>query len=108
MSESLSGILTLTPTGLRLTVRAKPGQSRVRAIKVVDIGDGKRALEISVSAAAQEGKANKALIERLADECGVSKKQVEIKSGETGRLKIMEIRGDSQALLRKLAALLNE
>ncbi len=104
--ETFSDIITRTPTGLRLTVRAKPSQSRAKAIRVVDIGNGKRAIEISISADAQEGKANKALIDRLAEECGVNKRQIAIKSGETSRLKILEIHGDPSALSRKLFELL--
>jgi uncharacterized protein (TIGR00251 family) len=104
--SDVSDVITRTPTGLRLTVRAKPGLSRARAIKVVDIGDGKRAIEISVSADAREGKANRALIERLAEECGISKKQIEIKSGDTGRLKIIEISGNPAALMAQVSSLL--
>ncbi len=97
------GILTLLSGGIRLTVKAKPGLSRAREIRIVDIGDGKRAIEVSVASVAREGKANKALIERLADEFGVPQKCVEIKSGETSRLKIVEIQGDPQSLTEKIA-----
>jgi len=105
--KELSDVLTLTGAGLRLSVRAKPGQSRARSFKLADIGDGKRAVEVSVAADAHEGKANKALIERLAEECGVTKKQVTIKSGETSRLKIIEIVGNPESLAKTLAAKLS-
>ncbi|MFA5040628.1 MAG: DUF167 domain-containing protein [Bdellovibrionales bacterium] len=103
---SNADILTPFAGGIRLTIRAKPGLSRSRTIKIVDIGDGKRAVEVSVAADAREGKANKALIERLAKELGLTKKQISIKSGETGRLKIVEVVGDPAALSQKIAALL--
>jgi hypothetical protein len=104
--EDFSDILCPFAGGVRITVRAKPGLSRARDVKVVDIGNGKRAIEVSVNAAAQDGKANRALIERLADEWGIGKKQIDIKSGETGRLKIVEIAGEPESLLRKIAEML--
>ncbi|MDE2029035.1 MAG: DUF167 domain-containing protein [Alphaproteobacteria bacterium] len=88
---------------MRISVRAKPGSARTRDIKVVDIGDGERAVEISVAAAAQDGKANKALIARLAEEWGVPRKMVSIKAGETGRLKLVEIHGNPAVLARSIA-----
>jgi uncharacterized protein len=105
--EYLSGVLNPYASGVRLTVRAKPGAAKARDIKIVDIGNGKRAIEISVTADAHEGKANQALIERLADELGISKNQITIKSGETSRLKIIEIEGDPQILSRQIATLLS-
>ena len=40
-----------------------------------------------------EGKANKAVIELLAEKLGVPKREIEIVSGKTGRLKTIRIRG---------------
>jgi uncharacterized protein (TIGR00251 family) len=101
--NDFSDILCPFASGVRITIRAKPGLSRTRDIKVVDIGDGKRAIEVSVAADACDGKANRALIERLADEWGLNKKQIDIKSGETGRLKIVEITGEPQELMRLIS-----
>jgi uncharacterized protein (TIGR00251 family) len=107
-TESFSDVVCPFAGGVRLTVRAKPGLSRARGIRIVDIGDGKRAIEVSVSADAREGKANRALTERLADEWGIGKKQIEIKSGETGRLKIVEVKGNPQALVQRVGDFLSE
>ncbi len=103
--KDFSDVLSRHAGGVRVTVRAKPGLSRTRAIKIADIGDGKRAVEVSVAAEAREGKANAALIERMAGEWGLNKKQIHIQSGKTGRIKIVEIAGDPEALMRKLAKL---
>jgi len=100
--DDLSDIISSYSGGIRLTVRAKPGLSRARDIKIVDIGDGKRAIEVAVAAEAKEGKANQAIIERLAKELGVHKKQIDIKSGETGRLKIICIYGEPIFLRQKI------
>ena len=40
-----------------------------------------------------QGKANKAAIELLAEKLGVPKREIEIVSGKTGRLKTIRIRG---------------
>ena len=40
-----------------------------------------------------EGKANKAVIALLAEKLGVPKREIEIVSGKTGRLKTIRIRG---------------
>lgn len=49
------------------------------------------ALNIKITAPAVEGKANKALIEFLAEYFGVKKKQVEIKSGDKSREKVVAL-----------------
>ena len=103
-TDGLEDIVCPFLNGVRITVRAKPGLSRARDVKVVDIGDGKRAVEVSVAADARDGKANRALIDRLAEEWSLNKKQIKIKSGETGRLKIVEIEGEAQVLARKIVA----
>ena len=106
MTENFSDILCPFAAGVRLTVRAKPGLSRARDVRVVDIGDGKRAIEVSVSADARDGKANRALIERLAEEWGLGKKQIAIKSGQTGRLKIVEVSGEPKELVQWIVEML--
>lgn len=89
-------------SGIRLTLRTKPGVSCLRRLKIVDIGDGQKAIEVSVRAEAQEGKANKAVIERLSEELGVPKKNIAFMSGETSRLKVVKISGDPDDLIRRL------
>jgi uncharacterized protein (TIGR00251 family) len=105
-AESLSDILCSFDNGVRLSVRVKPGLSHTRESKVVDIGDGKRAMEVSIAAEARDGKANNALVERLSEICGVGKRQIEIKSGKTSRLKIIEIRGNAQTLISRITGML--
>lgn len=106
MTAPLAGIVTPFAGGVRVAIRAKPGTPKQRPLKIVDIGDGKRALEVSVAAPAQDGKANKALIERLSDEWNLPRAALSIKAGDTGRIKILEITGAPEALLRKIAAIL--
>ena len=84
------------------SVRVSPGASRTRVL-----GEYAGALKIAVSAAPERGKANKAVVEFLADALGVSKSDVEIVSGHTSRDKRIAIRGLAPAALSaKLSALL--
>ncbi len=95
-------VLTVFDGGVRLSVRVKPGSKRLTPLQIVDIGEGQRALEVAVAAAAQDGKANRAVIERLAALWGLPKNRVRIKSGTNGRLKILEIAGDPILLRTRL------
>ena len=99
-------VVTVTTEGIRITVKAKPGSSRQRPPRLVDIGEGKRALEICVAAIAEDGKANLAVVEQLAKFFGVHKNALDIKSGVTGRIKIIDISGDPVTLQGKLCSLL--
>ena len=99
--DFFTDLLTRHAEGVRLVVRAKPGLSRPRPPKIVDSGDGKRALEITVAQAAQDGKANKALIAFLAKELGLKKADVSVRTGETCRLKTLDLHGDAATLEAK-------
>jgi uncharacterized protein (TIGR00251 family) len=74
--------LTVTEEGVRLPVLVEPGAGRDR---VYGEHDGR--LKLSVTAAPERGKANKAVCKFLAAELGVSKSQVRILSGHHSKLK---------------------
>ncbi|WP_017299952.1 DUF167 domain-containing protein [Nodosilinea nodulosa] len=69
-----------------LTVRVKPNARVQRATR---LDDGSWLLHLK--APPQDGKANRELIALLAQELGVTKAQVKIKSGQSGRTKRVEI-----------------
>ena len=79
-----------TGDGLIVSVKAAPRSSRAG----VDgpTADGS-ALKVRLRSAPVDGKANKELIEVLADHFGVAKSQVVFKSGETAKTKRLLIRG---------------
>lgn len=91
-------ILSIYEGGVRLIVRARPGSSRPRSPKIVDLAENKRAVEIAVAAVAEEGKANKAILETLAEELGLKQKDFSIKVGAGGKLKLVEIQGEGKVL----------
>lgn len=68
--------------GVCVPVFVEPGASRNRLY-----GEHDGRLKMSVSAAPEKGKANKAVCRFLAAELGVSKSQVRVVSGHTSRLK---------------------
>ncbi|MBS0502753.1 MAG: DUF167 domain-containing protein [Proteobacteria bacterium] len=88
-----------------LTVRVTPKASRTEAIGIVDAGDGRTALAIRVAAPPVEGAANEALVAFLAKALGLRKSAVTVASGETGRLKLLRLEGNSTGLVRQLALL---
>lgn len=66
-------------------------------------GKEKEFYRVKVTSAPVEGKANDALISLLAEELDVPKRDIEIVSGKTGRLKTVRVRGMSEgAVMRAL------
>jgi uncharacterized protein YggU (UPF0235/DUF167 family) len=70
----------------RLSVRVKPGS---RVSELIDQGDGTWLAR--VKAQPVDGKANEELRALIAHEFGVRKAQVSIRSGASGRAKVVEI-----------------
>ncbi len=81
-----------TPEGVVLNVRAQPRSSRSGIDGLV--GD---AVRVRVKCAPVDGKANKELVETLADEFGLAKSSVVFKSGETSKQKRILLRGVTAA-----------
>jgi uncharacterized protein (TIGR00251 family) len=82
---------------------------RGRADRIEGIGrsaDGGPALKVSVTAPPAEGRANDALVQLLAKEWRVPKRDLAIVGGLKNRDKIVRIAGDPAALLKRIAALL--
>lgn len=76
--------LRSTTQGLCLQVKVKPG-SKQNAIAVDDF----TGLQVSLQARAQDGKANKMLVQYLAKELGLQQKQIEISRGAGSRIKTL-------------------
>jgi hypothetical protein len=88
--------------GVVVPVRAQP-RSRRPGVQ----GEQGGALKLGVSAPPEDGRANAALIELLADVLGVRRSQVELLSGQTSRDKRFLIRdADRAALANRLQAAL--
>lgn len=81
-----------TPEGVVLTVRAKPRSSKAGLDEVVD-----GAVRVRIRSAPVDGKANKELVETLADAFGVAKSRVVFKGGETSKTKRLLLAGVTSA-----------
>ncbi len=96
--------ITLHAEGRVLPVRAQPG-ARKNGVQ----GEQAGALKVAVTAAPEQGKANRALAETLRDALGLKRSQLELIGGATSRDKRFLVRGLSKEELEsRVAALLHE
>ena len=91
--------LTPCPAGTRLRLRVKP---KARTGSIVGVHGG--ALKLSVTAAAERGKANREVIELLASALGVPIEAVTIVKGKTSQDKVIEVALSVAAVCAGLAA----
>jgi len=94
---------SLVPGGARLAVRLTPRASRNGLDGIIADPEGRPALKIRLAAPPVEGAANAALIAWLAGELKLRKSDITIHSGETSRLKILDLAGDPADLTSRLA-----
>jgi uncharacterized protein (TIGR00251 family) len=80
-------------SGAAITVKVTPRSKRTEVLGVMDDGT----LKISVAAAPEEGKANSALVEFLAERLGLKTSQVEIVAGLSSERKLISLVGVSPA-----------
>jgi uncharacterized protein (TIGR00251 family) len=85
--------------GCVLPVRAQPG-----ARKAAVLGERNGALKVAVTAPPEDGRANRALVETLAEALGVKRSQVELVGGLTSRDKRFLIRGAVKGEIEKRLA----
>jgi hypothetical protein len=85
--------------GVRFAVRVKP-----RATRTEILGVREDALEIAVGAPPVDGAANEELVRAVAKLLSVSRRDVLVVAGQTGRQKVLEVRGlDAAAVLARLS-----
>lgn len=94
--------LKIHPAGLTVAIRLTPNARKNGFDGVMDVGDGKKALKVSINAVPEDGKANKALLAFLAESWDVPKSALSLLSGTTNRLKVIFIEGDSSALMARV------
>jgi len=85
---------------LRISVRLTPRGGRDAIEGFSQDENGRPVLKARVAAPPVEGEANAALIKLVAKALGLPKSALRIASGETARLKILEIDGLDEAELR--------
>jgi hypothetical protein len=87
---------------VRLRVTPRGGGDRVEGL-VCD-ADGGSFLKLRVSAVAEKGKANDAVVKLLAKTWRLPRTALSITAGETGRNKVVTIAGDREKLMASLGA----
>src|SRR5205807_1230278 len=90
--------------GVRVRIRLTPRASANRLAGLVAEADGGVALKIMVTAAAEQGKANEALIKLLAGTWHLAKSDISIIAGAGDRRKTLHVAGAAPRLLAVLAA----
>lgn len=93
-----------TQGGVRLAVRLTPRASRNGVDGIAADAEGRPLLKLRLVAPPVEGAANEALIAFLSKTLSLRKADIAIRSGETSRVKILHLTGDSAAILQKLDA----
>ncbi len=87
-----------------MAVHLSPKARQNRIEGVISDAEGGFALKISVTAAAENGKANAALIRLLAKEWRLAKGQITIVRGKKSRRKLLRLADASEALATQLDA----
>ena len=90
--------------GVRVRIRLTPGAAANRIVGRIAEADGGAALKVTVTAVAESGKANAALIALLAKTWRLPKRDLAIVVGAADRRKIVHVAGAPATLLPVLAA----
>lgn len=80
--------------GLRVLVRLSPKSASARVLGLAERPDGRSDLKIAVKAPPEGGRANAELIEFLAEEWGVPKRDLTLAAGAADRRKTILLAGD--------------
>ncbi len=88
--------------GVRVAVRVTPKASRAGVAGMAADADGRAYVKLRVTAPAQDGKANAALLKLLAKEWRLARSSLRIAGGERDRRKSILVAGDPPLLLEKL------
>jgi hypothetical protein len=88
--------------GVRLALRLTPRASKNGVDGIVSDADGRPLLKLRLIAPPVEGAANEALIAFLAKALSLRKADITIRTGETSRVKILHLAGNSIEILGRL------
>jgi uncharacterized protein (TIGR00251 family) len=94
--------------GVRVALKVTPKAPANRLLGCADDAAGGRILKVAVTAAPQDGKANAAVIELLAQAWRLPKRDLAIVAGAATRRKVVHVAGDPTTLLSKLRPVLGD
>ena len=96
-------LVEATPVrSLRFAIRVTPRGGRDAIGAWASDSAGQRYLTLRVRAAAEDGKANDAVLDLLKKALGVRRDDIRIATGARGRVKLIEVTGDPGALAARL------
>ena len=98
--------LSLAADGVRVVVRLTPRARQNRLDGIARLADGTQVLQASVSAPPEEGRANEALLQLLAREWHVPRRDLVLVGGLKSRRKLVRVAGDARTLMARLEGLL--
>jgi uncharacterized protein len=96
-------LLRVTRDGLRVAIRLSPGAKTDRLIGIAAAAQRCQVLKASVTAPAEGGRANEALLQLLARAWRLRRRDLSISAGLTSRNKIVQLVGNPQQLIDKIA-----
>ena len=107
MNQANNNLLPWTADGegVTLAVKVTPRASRTEIAGVQPQADRRVVLAVRVASPPVDGAANEALVAWLAKQLGMSRNAITLRSGATGRLKMLRIEGDGALVGAKLASL---
>ena len=97
------GPLKAAGDGLRVAIRLSPRARNDGLVGVAASAEGRHVLKATVTAPAEAGRANEALLQLLARAWHLPRRNLSIIAGSTSRNKIVRIAGNSQLLAEQLA-----
>ena len=98
------GPITPTRDGVRVVIRLSPRAKSDRLRGIVATAEGRRAIKVSVTAPAQDGRANEALLRLLSQTWRLRPGDLSLGAGAGSRSKIVRVAGDPQQLLARLSS----
>lgn len=96
------GLASPCAEGLRLRIRLTPGARGNEIVGTGTMGEGAACLKVKVTAIAEDGKANAAMIKLLAKSWRLPRSAFTIVAGQTDRNKTILIAGDTELLAAKI------
>ena len=96
------GPLRLAHDGLCVAIRLSP-RAKADRLLAIATAEGQRVLKVSVTAPAESGRANEALLRLLARAWHLRRSDLSIITGSTSRNKAVRVAGDPRRLIDRIA-----
>ena len=96
-------LIAPTRNGLSVAIRLSPRAKSDRLLGIIATAEGGRTVKASVTAPAQDGRANEALLQLLARAWRLPRRDLSIVVGTASRSKIVRVAGEPRQLIARLS-----